>query len=124
MPIPDAPIVGLGVGQAESGLVQKEKRWLLGLETTGLERLAAVIRALAVRARLRRKNAALAAATGQQEFPAQDSGLGPACRMRGARQAISHRRNSESVGRSLRKRGAKEARVRPKQLCSLVMVFN
>jgi hypothetical protein len=73
MPIPDATIVGLGIGQTEFGLVQKQKRWLLGLETVGLEGLAAMISALAMAARLGRKNAALLAATGQEEFPAQHS---------------------------------------------------
>jgi hypothetical protein len=76
MPIPDPTIVGLGIRQAEFGLVQKQKRGLLGLETAGLEGLAAVIGALAVGARLGWKNAALLAATGQEEFPAQHSGLG------------------------------------------------
>jgi hypothetical protein len=70
MPIPEALIVGLGVRQAESGLVQKQKRGLLGLKAIGLEGLAAVIRALAVTARLGRKNAALLAAARQEEFPA------------------------------------------------------
>jgi hypothetical protein len=55
MPVPDAGIVGLGVRQAEFGLVQKQERWLPGLETTGLEGLAEVISALAVTARLGRK---------------------------------------------------------------------
>ncbi|MGA2606055.1 MAG: hypothetical protein ABSH01_01205 [Terriglobia bacterium] len=76
MAIPEALIVGLGVRQAEFGLVQKQKRGLLGLETTGLEGLAAVIRALPVTARLGRKNTGLLAATGQEEFPAQHSWLG------------------------------------------------
>jgi hypothetical protein len=71
MPVPDTAIVGLGVRQAEFGLVQKQKRWLLGLETTGFEGLAAVISALAASARLDRKNAALLAAARQEVFPAQ-----------------------------------------------------
>jgi hypothetical protein len=75
MPVPGAAIVGLGVRQAEFGLVQKQKRGLLRLETNGLEGLAAVISALAVSARLGRKNAALLAAARQEEFPAQHDGL-------------------------------------------------
>jgi hypothetical protein len=75
MPVPDAPIVGLGIRQAEFGLVQKQKRRLLGLETIGLEGLAAMICALALTARRGRKNTALLAATGQEEFPAQHSWL-------------------------------------------------
>jgi hypothetical protein len=82
MPIPEALIVGLGVRQAESGLVQKQKRGLLGLKTPGLEGLAAVIRALALTAPLGRKNAALLAAAGQEEFPAQRSRM---CSHRSAR---------------------------------------
>ena len=77
MPVPDAVIVRLGVGQAEFGLVQKQKRWLLGLETTGFEGLAAVISALAASARLDRKNAALLAAARREVFPAQDWCLFP-----------------------------------------------
>jgi hypothetical protein len=65
MAISDAPIVGLGIRQAEFGLVKKQGRGLQRLEASGLERLAAVIRALAVAARLRRKNAGLLAAAGQ-----------------------------------------------------------
>ena len=61
MPISEALIVGLGVRQAEFGLVKKQKRGLLRLKTIGLEGLAAVIRAFAVTARLGRKNAALRA---------------------------------------------------------------
>jgi hypothetical protein len=76
MPIPDALVLGLGFRQAESGLIQKQKRRLLGLETTGLEGLAAVVGAVAMTARLGRKNAALLAATGQDEFWAQHSWLG------------------------------------------------
>jgi hypothetical protein len=75
MPIPHAAIVGLGVRQAEFGLVKKQERGLLRLKTTGLEGLAAVIHALAVTARLGRKNAALLAATRQEEFPAQHAWL-------------------------------------------------
>ena len=77
MPVPDAPIVGLGVRQAESGLVQKQKRGLLRLKTTGLEGLAAVLGALAVRARLRREDAAFLAAARQEVFPAQGCLLNP-----------------------------------------------
>jgi hypothetical protein len=76
MPIPDAAIVGLAIRQAEFGLVEKQKRRLLGLETIGLEGLAAVIYALAVTARLGRKNTGLLAATWQKEFPAQHACLG------------------------------------------------
>jgi hypothetical protein len=75
MPIPDALIVGLGVGQAEFGLVEKQERRLLGLETNGLLGLAAVIRALPLTTRLGRKNATLLAATGQQELWAHHSWL-------------------------------------------------
>jgi hypothetical protein len=75
MPIPNATIVGLGIRQAEFGLVQKQERWLPGLEATGLEELAAVIDTLAARPRLGRKNAPLLAATGQQGFPAWHSRL-------------------------------------------------
>jgi hypothetical protein len=75
MPIPEALVVGLGIRQAESGLVQKQKSRLLGLKTMGLEGLAAVIRALAVTLRLGRKNAALLAAAGQEELPARRSGM-------------------------------------------------
>jgi hypothetical protein len=75
MPVPDAAIVGLGVRQAEFGLVQKQKRGLLGLETTGLQGLAEVISALAVSARLGRKDAALLAASRQEGFPAQHAWL-------------------------------------------------
>jgi len=73
MPIPDAPIIGLSVRQAEFGLVKKQERGLLGLKTIGLEGLAAVMRTLAGAARLGRKNAALLAAAGQEEFPAPRS---------------------------------------------------
>jgi hypothetical protein len=73
MPIPDARIVRLRVRQAEPGLVQKQKRGLLGLETTGFEGLSAVIRAFAVTARLGRKNATLPAAAGQIDLPTQHS---------------------------------------------------
>jgi hypothetical protein len=77
MPVPDAVIVRLGVGQAEFGLVQKQKRGLLGLEATGFEGLAAVIRALAVTAWLGRKNATLLTAARQEVFPAQGCCLFP-----------------------------------------------
>jgi hypothetical protein len=73
MPIPDALIIGLGIGEAEFGLVEKQKRRLLGLETTGFKGLAVMIRAFAATARLGRKNAALLAATGQGEFSAHHS---------------------------------------------------
>jgi hypothetical protein len=73
MPILEAGIVGLGLRQAEFGLVEKQKRWLLRLETTGLEGLSAVIRALAVSPPLGWKNAALLAATGPEEFWAHHS---------------------------------------------------
>jgi hypothetical protein len=75
MPVPEALIVGLGIRQTESGLVQKRRGRLLRLETTGLDGLAAVIRALAAATPLGRKNAALLAATGQEEFWAQHSRL-------------------------------------------------
>ena len=71
MPVPDAAIVRLGVRQAEFGLIQKQKRWLLGLETTGFEALAAVMSALAVTARLGREDAALPAAARQGMLQAQ-----------------------------------------------------
>jgi hypothetical protein len=101
MPIPDAPIVGLGVRQAESGLVQKQKRGLLGLKTTGLEGLAAVIRALAVTAPLGRKNAALLAAAGQEEFPAQRSWMGSQRSTRFERRSTSGRSTMKSARSSL-----------------------
>jgi hypothetical protein len=75
MSISEARIVGLGIGQAEFGLVEKQKRGLLRLETNGLEELAAVIRALPATAPLGRKDAALLAATGQKEFRAHHSWL-------------------------------------------------
>jgi hypothetical protein len=56
-------------------LVQKQKRGLLRLETNRLEGLAAVISALAVSARLGRKDAALLATARQEEFPEQHDGL-------------------------------------------------
>jgi hypothetical protein len=59
-----APIVRLGIRQAEFGLVEKQERWLKGLEAPRFIRLEAVIRALAVSARLSRKNARFVAATG------------------------------------------------------------
>jgi hypothetical protein len=76
MSIPDALIVGLVIRQTESSLVEKQKRRLLGLETTGLEGLAAMVRALAATARLGGKNAALLAAPGQKEFRAHHPWLG------------------------------------------------
>jgi hypothetical protein len=75
MAISDATVVGLGIRQAEFGLVEKQGRWLQTLETNGLDGLAAVIRALAVRAPLGGKNAALLAATGQEQFWAHYSWL-------------------------------------------------
>ncbi len=101
MPIPEALIVGLGVRKAESGLVQKQKRGLLGLETTGLERLAAVIDTLAVTLRLGRKNAALLTAAGQEEFPAQRSGMCPQRSMRFERRSTSGRSTMKSARSSL-----------------------
>ena len=101
MPIPDAPIVGLSVRQAEFGLVQKQKRGLLRLKTTRLEGLAAVIRALAVTARLGRKNAALLAAAGQEEFPAQRSRMCSQRSMRFERRSISGRSTRKSARSSL-----------------------
>jgi hypothetical protein len=71
MPISEALIVGLGIRQAEFGLVEEQKRGLLGLETTGLEGLAAVVQALPATARLGWKNTSLMAAAGQKELPAQ-----------------------------------------------------
>jgi hypothetical protein len=91
MPVPDAAIVRLGVRQAEFGLIQKQKRWLLGLETTGFEALAAVMSALAVTARLGRKNAALLAAARQEVFPAQGGCLFPQGSMRFERRSTSGR---------------------------------
>jgi len=64
IPISGARIIGLGIRQAEFGLVKKQGRGLHGLEATGLERQAAVVRALTVTARLSWKNAGLLAATG------------------------------------------------------------
>jgi hypothetical protein len=76
MPIPDALIFGLRIREAEFGLLEKQKGRLLGLETTRLEGLAAVVSALTLTARLAGKNAALLAAPGQEEFWAQRSRLG------------------------------------------------
>jgi hypothetical protein len=64
IPIADARIIGLGIRQAEFGLVKKQRRGLQGLEASGLERLAAVVRALATAAGLSRKNTGLLGATG------------------------------------------------------------
>jgi hypothetical protein len=63
MPILHAPILGLSIRQAESGLVKKQGRWLQGLEATGFSGLAAVIRALAVCAGLSWENARLVGTT-------------------------------------------------------------
>jgi hypothetical protein len=101
MPIPEALIVRLGVRQAEPGLVQQQKRRLLGLKTIGLEGLAAVIHALAVAPRLGRKNAALLAAAGQEEFPAQRSGMRPQRSMRFERRSTSGRSTMKSARSSL-----------------------
>jgi len=76
MPVSHATVIRLGIRQAEFGLVKKQKRRLQRLEPPGLERLAAVIRALAATARLSRKNAGLLAATGREELPAQRFRLG------------------------------------------------
>jgi len=57
MPVLHAPIIGLSIRQAESGLVEKQGRWLQRLETTGFNELAAVIYALAVCAGLSWENA-------------------------------------------------------------------
>jgi hypothetical protein len=123
MPIRDAPIVGLGVRQAEFGLVEKQKRGLLGLKTIGLEGLATVIRALALTAPLGRKNAALLAAPGQEEFPAQRSWI---CSQRNTsfeRRPASGRRSMKSARSSLWRRRLYDAKVRPKHICSFVMAF-
>jgi len=101
VPIPEALIVGLGVRQAEPGLVQQQKRGLPGLKTIGLEGLATVIRALAVAPRLGRKNAALLAAAGQEEFPAQRSGMCPQRSMRFERRSTSGRSTMKSARSSL-----------------------
>jgi hypothetical protein len=101
MPISEALIVGLGVRQAEFGLVKKQKRGLLRLKTIGLEGLAAVIRAFAVTARLGRKNAALLAAAGQEEFPAQRSWMCSQRRMRFERRSTSGLSTMKSARSSL-----------------------
>ena len=75
MPVPHPLIVGLGIRQAESGLVEKQERGLFRLKTIGLEGLAAVIGALAITAPLGRKHAALPAAARREVFRAQ------ACRL-------------------------------------------
>ena len=59
-----APVVGLRIRQAEPGLVKQQVRWLQGLETTGFNGLAAVVRALAVCARLSWENARLVGTSG------------------------------------------------------------
>jgi hypothetical protein len=123
MPIPDSIIVGLEIRQAEFGLVQKQKRWLLGLETSGLEGLAAVIGALTVTTRLGRKNAALLAAAGQKEFPAQHSWLRWQRSRRLERRSASGRSTTERVRNPSRWRWVKKVRVRSKQLSRIVMIF-
>jgi hypothetical protein len=70
MPVPEALIFGLRIREAEFGLLEKQERRLLGLETTRLEGLAAVVGTLALSARLAGKNAPLLAATGRDEFRA------------------------------------------------------
>jgi hypothetical protein len=118
MPVPEALIIGLGIRQAEFGLIEKQKRWLLGLETTGLEGLAAVIRALAVATPLGRKNTALLAATGQEEFWAHHSWL---CSPRSTgheRRSNCGRSTTEFVRGSLWCRRVKHMRVRRKDICS------
>jgi hypothetical protein len=116
MPVPDALIVGLGIGQAESGLVEKQKRRLLGLKTIGLEGLAAVIGALAVTARLGRKNAALLAAAGQEELPAQQASR----RSQGSRRlegrCASRHSTTERMRNWRRRRRAKSLRMRRKHI--------
>jgi hypothetical protein len=123
MPVPDPPIVGLVVRQAEFGLVQKQKSGLLRLKTNGIEGLAAMIRALAVTARLSRKNARLLAAAGQKEFAAQRSrerrqqSTGFERRSASGRSTMKPARSW--LGRRLRWNGE----VRPKHMGSLVMAF-
>jgi len=70
-----ASVVGLGVRQAEFGLVEKQGRWLQGLEATRFCELATMIRALAVSAGLSWKNARFVAAAGDAGLPTQRSGL-------------------------------------------------
>ena len=70
-----ASVVGLGIRQAEFGLVEKQGRWLQGLEATRFCGLAAMIRALASSARLSWKNARFVAATGDAGLPTQRSCL-------------------------------------------------
>jgi hypothetical protein len=123
MPIPETLIVGLGIGQAEFGLVEKQKRRLLGLETTRLQGLAAVIGALAVAVWLGRKNAALPATTGQKEFAAQHCWM---CAQRGRRlegpRASRHGRR-ERVRGSWWGRWDNDAKLGLKRLGCLVMAF-
>ena len=64
IPILHAAILGLRIRQAESGLVKQQVRWLHRLETTGFSGLAAVIRALAVCARVSWENARLMGTSG------------------------------------------------------------
>jgi hypothetical protein len=89
-----APIVGLGIRQAEFGLVEKQGRWLQGLEATRFCGLATVIRALSVSAGLSWKNARFVAATGDVGLPTQRSGLATQRRTRLER-ADSRRLTSE-----------------------------
>jgi len=59
-----APVVRLGIRQAEFGLVKKQERWLQRLEATRFNGLAAMISALAMSAGLSWKNARFVAAAG------------------------------------------------------------
>jgi hypothetical protein len=70
-----APIVGLFIRQAEFGLVEKQGRWLQGLEATRFCGLAAMIGALAASAGLSWKNARFVAASGDVGLATQRSGL-------------------------------------------------
>ena len=68
MPVRDARVVGLAIRQAEFSLIQKQERGLMGMEISWLERLAAVIGALAIVARLAREYTAFVATARCEEF--------------------------------------------------------
>ena len=70
-----SPIVGLGIRQAEFGLVEKQGRGLQRLEATRFCGLATVVHALAVSGGLSWENARFVAATRDIGFPTQRSGL-------------------------------------------------
>ena len=97
IPVLYTPIVGLGIRQAESGLVKKQERGLQRLETAGFNGLAAVVRTLAVCARLSWENARLVATTGQVGIPAQLCRLAAQRRARLGRWPDSRRATKQAV---------------------------